>query len=145
MTIARILQAAFTLGVLFANCANAAQKAPEWMSIGGAPAVDLMKAGKFTEAITAAKVELANAENRVGKDHFDLLPFLETLSTALFARQEYDDAEEVCKRGIAIANKSLGSGNRRADSFVGVLYAIYVIDNRTAEAQEMFKRLPPVK
>ncbi|MDF0497337.1 tetratricopeptide repeat protein [Bradyrhizobium yuanmingense] len=121
-----------------------AQKAPEWLAIGPNDKLnELMAAGRYAEAIPVAKAQLADAESRLGKDHPDLIPYLQTLGAVCFARQDYDEAEPVYKRGLTIALRSFPRTDQRVASFAGVLFAIYTIDKRPAEAAEMMKIARP--
>lgn len=120
------------------------QNAPQWSQMGGSDkATELIVSGRFAEAIPVAKAQLAAAEARVGKDHPDLLKHLQTLGTACFARQDYDEAEIAYRRGLDIVLRSFGKADPRVMEFSGTLFAIYTIQKRPAEAQAMMKLTRP--
>ncbi len=115
-----------------------AQSAPDWTKIGGMDkANELIAVGRLAEAIPVAKAQLAEAEARLGLNHPDLIPHLQTLGTACFARQDYDEAEVALRRGLDIAQRSFEKTDPRIRSFAGVLFALYRIEKRPAEAAEM--------
>jgi tetratricopeptide (TPR) repeat protein len=132
----------FVLSLLafFPVCWACAQSAPEWSKLGiGDKATELMTSQQFADAIPAARAQLDAAEARVGKNHPDLLTHLQTLGTAYFARQDFDEAEIVYRRGLGIVQQSLGASDPRVMEFAGVLFAIYRIQNRPTEAAAMWK------
>jgi tetratricopeptide (TPR) repeat protein len=121
-----------------------AQKAPEWMQLGKVDkANELLLSGRFADAIPVAKSQLAAAEAAVGPNHPDLLPHLHTLGTAYLGRQAFDDAEPVFKRALEIAERSFGRVDQRTIAAANDLVALYMMDQRPAEAKEMMKRANP--
>lgn len=68
----------------------------------------LRNLGRYNEALEQARENLAICEKILGPQHPDVARALSTLGTTLYHMAHYEEAEQVLRRGVAVARNSLG-------------------------------------
>jgi uncharacterized RDD family membrane protein YckC len=103
-------------------------------------AKELVKAGKFADAIVSASGALAAAEAQLGPDHPDTGRILVFLAQLYRHEGKYDEAEPLHKRGLAIMEKAAGTDNDEIINYRESLAFLYRIERRYQDAESLLGR-----
>src|SRR3954453_3938446 len=98
---------------------------------------ELIRAGKYSEALPLAQGQLQTLEKKYGPVHRDVAGALNNLAE-LYGRQGNDsEAEPLLKRAIAILDKAVGLDSAEAAPELNNLAALYQRQERYAEAEPL--------
>jgi tetratricopeptide (TPR) repeat protein/uncharacterized RDD family membrane protein YckC len=100
-------------------------------------AAELVKAGKFAEAIAPASAALTAAEAQLGPDQPDTGRILVFLAQLYRHEGKYDEAEPLHKKGLAIMEKAVGTDNDEIIRYRESLASLYHIERRYPEAESL--------
>src|SRR5262249_54292772 len=103
-------------------------------------AIRLFQAGKYPEAVEAAKRAVAIAEHRYGANDSRVAGPLSRLAEIYILQQHYADAEPLCQRTLTIAERTLGPEHLDVATALSDLGTAYLNLSRSAEAEPLFKR-----
>ena len=103
-------------------------------------AIELYKAGRYSEAIPLAQRSLAFREKALGPDHPNVAASLELLATLYEAQGYYADAEPLYKRSLAIFERSLGPDHQAVAGSLNNLAELYREQGRYTDAEPLYRR-----
>jgi tetratricopeptide (TPR) repeat protein len=103
-------------------------------------ATELIRAGKFAEAIAPASAALAAAEAELGPDHPDTGRILVFLAQLYRHEGKYDEAEPLHKKGLAIMEKAAGTDNDETNRYRESLAFLYHIERRDQDAESLLRK-----
>ena len=114
------------------------------------PALDreveqLLRAGKFSEAIPLAQRALEIAERQPGPNGLDLSNALQRLAILYVQQGQYANAEPLYKRTLALKEKALGPQHTEVGTTLFGLASLYVQQARYGEAEPLYKRVIAIK
>jgi tetratricopeptide (TPR) repeat protein len=101
---------------------------------------ELLRAGKFSEAIPLAQHALAIQEKALGPDHPDVAMSVNRLALLYYNQGRYADAEPLYKRSLAIREKVLGPDHPDVATSLNNLAELYRRQGRYADAEALDKR-----
>jgi CHAT domain-containing protein/Tfp pilus assembly protein PilF len=134
------------LALLASSCLSAPSSAQRGETAAlSAKITELSRAGKYSEALPLAQVQLQTLEKKYGPAHRDVAAALNNLAE-LYGHQGNDaEAEPLLKRAIAILDKVVGLDSSEAAPELNNLAALYQRQERYAEAEPLFKRALAVR
>ena len=108
----------------------------------------LRNLGRYDEALVQARATLAVEEKILGAQHPDISRALFSLGATLYHMAQYEEAERVLRRGVAVARSSLGDNTTTATALNNlglVLMDWHGVDEAErvfSEAQHIYAALP---
>jgi tetratricopeptide (TPR) repeat protein len=103
-------------------------------------AAELLRAGRFSEAMPLAQRALAIWEKALGPGHPDFAIALNNLAVLYYQQARYADAEPLFKRALAILEKAFGPDYRDVALLLNNLADLYRAQGRDADAEPLYKR-----
>jgi tetratricopeptide (TPR) repeat protein len=100
----------------------------------------LYGAGKYAEAVPVALRALAEAEQRFGSDHPEVVRSLDDLAELYRVQGLYAPAEPLYKRSLAIRDKTLGPDHPDVATNINRLAGLYYAMGRYGESEPLYKR-----
>ena len=103
-------------------------------------ALELYKAGRYSEAIPLMQRSLAAREKALGPNHPEVADSLNNLALLYDDQGRYGDAEPLYKRSLAIREKALGPDHPDVAESLNNLAGLYKAQGRYADAEPLYKR-----
>ncbi len=101
---------------------------------------ELIKAGKYNEALATAQRALSLVERRFGAEHPSSAAWINLIAYLHNAQGRYADAERLYKRALAVREKALGPNHPDVAATLNNLAGSYQDQGRHAEAGPLFRR-----
>ena len=136
VTVIVLVLVGFFLSVSHAALAQGLDEASELNN----RAMELVNAGRYSDAESLYKSTLANAEKALGPDHPDVAQWLDNLAALYNDLDRYADAEPLYARSLAIFEKTLGPDHPVVALSLNALGFLYKKQGRYAEAELLYKR-----
>lgn len=127
------------LAISLSPAVRADTRSPDWQDLD-ARAERLFQQGKYPEAETLAKEELALAEAAFGVDSSEVASRLDRLGEVYFAESNFSAAEPVLKRALGIQEKKLGAEHLDVARSLKILGGVLQSQGHYAEAEPLFQR-----
>ncbi len=96
---------------------------------------------EYDRALVVAKKALEAIEQKVGRDHPDVAPMLETIAELYYHQEQYFDVELPLKRALAIREKTLGSDHLDIVETLNKLAEIYKTLGQYSKAEQLYLRI----
>ncbi len=100
----------------------------------------LVKEGKYLEAISLQKRILSDRERNLGPDHPDVAKSLGKLAVLYIVLKQYSKAEPLCERKLEILDKALGPDHPDVAMSLDSLARTYFLSKQYSRAEPLFQR-----
>src|SRR5581483_3363847 len=128
-----ILAGSFSIPVF--SSAELIMDSADSLSVSKASAFERVKNGYFQDGLNAGEGALKTAEDRYGKTHSAIVPYLMDLATIDRYLALYSQAESNLKWALALQERNLGAGNNALAEPLEQLAALYLEEGRFEEAR----------